>query len=69
MAVDISAGPVFRGGHPQALFKPTSGAGHGVTPDSKRFLVEKIPESSTTTTFVTITNWFDDLRRRAPVKH
>ncbi|MGC9951858.1 MAG: protein kinase [Bryobacteraceae bacterium] len=68
MAVDVQPGPVFRAGHPQALFKTTSGAWFSVTPDPKRFLVERVLEQARTTTFVTITDWFDDLRRRVPVK-
>jgi hypothetical protein len=38
-------------------------------PDGKRFLVQRLPERTSTTTFVTVTNWFDDLLRRVPVKH
>ena len=70
MAVDVQPGPVFRAGPPQALFKTTSsGAWFSVTPNPRRFLVERIPVQTRTTTFVTITDWFDDLRRRVPVKH
>jgi Tol biopolymer transport system component len=78
-AVDVPAGPVFRAGQPQALFKlsgptptPMNAAWFDVTPDPKRFLVEQLTEkyaTSSGSTFVTITNWFDDLRRRVPVKH
>ena len=39
-----------------------------MTPDPNRFLVERVPEKPAGTTFVTITDWFDDLRRRAPAK-
>ena len=73
MAVDVPAGPVFRAGRPQALFKlpgsnPTD-AVWAVTPDPKRFLVAHLPETAAGTTFTVITNWFDDLLRRAPLKH
>jgi hypothetical protein len=70
MAVDVAAGPIFRAGHPQALFKMTAAnAWFDTTSDATRFLVERVPDKLTAmTTFVTITNWFDDLRRRVPVK-
>jgi len=66
MSVDVPAGTVFRAGHPKALFKVTGG--YDVTPDPNRFLVERVPEKSAGTTFVTITDWFEDLRRKVPVK-
>jgi serine/threonine-protein kinase len=69
MAIDIPAGPLLRAGRPKALFKLDVDAGFDVMPDGKRFLVERVPGRATTITAVTITNWFDDLRRRAPVKH
>jgi hypothetical protein len=75
MTVDIPAGPVLRAGRPQALFKltgpmptPMVGAWFSVTPDPKRFLVERMPGGAATSTFTIITDWFDDLRRRVPVK-
>jgi len=71
MAVDVPAGPVFRAGHPQALFKLAfSGLGapvFAVAPDG-RFLVKRAPGQGAGATFITITNWFDDLRRRVPVR-
>jgi Tol biopolymer transport system component len=33
MAVDVPAGPLFRPGHPHALFKLSEDAGYDVTPD------------------------------------
>jgi dipeptidyl aminopeptidase/acylaminoacyl peptidase len=69
MSVDVPAGPVFRAGHPKALFKVKRGAGFDVTPDPNRFLVERVPEKPEGTTFVTITDWFDDLRRLVPTKN
>ena len=40
-----------------------------VTPDPNRFLVGRVQRERNPIgiTFVTITNWFDDFRRRAPV--
>jgi serine/threonine-protein kinase len=68
MAVEITSGAAFRAGQPHALFKLSAGGWFAVTPDPKRFLVERMPEAGGNTTFITITNWFDDLRRRAPGK-
>ena len=72
MAVDIATGPQFRAGSQKALFKVTATSVDDilfdVTPDPKRFLVGRVEqEGNTGSTFVIITNWFDDLRRRAPV--
>jgi hypothetical protein len=39
-----------------------------VTPDPKRFLVLRAADQASAATLVTITDWFDDLRRRAPAK-
>jgi hypothetical protein len=50
------------------LTEDSSGASFSVTPALKRFLVERAPEQTRTTAFVTITDWFDDLGRRVPVK-
>jgi len=72
MVVDVAAGPVFRAGSPQALFKVTGSAPVDVlfdpTPDPERFLVGRLPERTAASTFVVITDWFEDLRRKAPVK-
>ena len=39
-----------------------------VSPDGKRFLVTRPEEAANaSTTLVVVTNWFDDLRKRAPV--
>ena len=37
----------------------------GVAPDGQHFLVESAPGGGMP---VIVTNWFDELRRRAPVK-
>jgi serine/threonine-protein kinase len=71
MAVEVQTSPVFRAGHPRALFEL-----HGVTslgppewdvaPDG-RFLVIKTPESQATGTKLhVVENWFEELRRRIP---
>jgi Tol biopolymer transport system component len=62
MAADIRTGPPFVAGRPQPLFKLSGlGAEWEPAPDGKRFLVERIPER--TTTFVVVTNWFADLKK------
>jgi hypothetical protein len=68
MAVDIPAGPALRANRPRALFKIGTGAEFAAMPDGRHFLVERLPERATTTTYVTVTNWFDDLCRKLPVK-
>ncbi len=65
MAVEIHAGPVFRAGQPEALFKLTAGGWFAVTPDPRKFLVEKVPEAATSSTLITIANWFEDLKKVA----
>jgi len=75
MAVDVATGgSALRAGQPKALFKLTATSIDDVlldvTPDPNRFLFGRMQqEANAGSTFVTITNWFDDLRRRAPVSH
>ena len=75
MAVETETGPAFHAGQPKAMFKmPDSSISSikevifDVSPDSKRFLVTR-PEgaANASSTLIFITNWFDDLRKRAPV--
>jgi Tol biopolymer transport system component len=68
MAVDVQTRPVFQAGQGRMLFKLVYPANFEVTPDPNRFLVQRVLEKAATTTFVTITDWFEDLTRRAPVK-
>jgi serine/threonine-protein kinase len=55
----------FAAAPPQKLFSALSGSTWGVAPDSQHFLVEVVQSNAA---LVTVTNWFDELRRRAPVK-
>jgi serine/threonine-protein kinase len=55
----------FAASAPQTLFNAIAGTTFGVAPDAQHFLVETIPSSAT---IVTVTNWFDELRRKAPVR-
>ena len=49
----------------QKLFSAFSGTTWGVAPDAQHFLVETVQSGAV---IVTVTNWFDELRRRAPMK-
>jgi serine/threonine-protein kinase len=55
----------FAASAPQMLFSAIAGTTWGVAPDGQHFLVESFQSGGT---LVTVTNWFDELRRRAPVK-
>jgi Tol biopolymer transport system component len=55
----------FTAAPPQKLFTAFSGTTWGVAPDGQHFLVESVQSGAV---FVSVTNWFDELRRRAPVK-
>jgi Tol biopolymer transport system component len=68
MAVDVKAGPNgFEAGTPHPLFNLNAGSTWDAAGDGKRFLVELIAQSgSGRVNFVT--DWFEDLRRRAPAR-
>ena len=51
------------GSVPQKLFSAKAGQTWGVAPDGRHFLLEELPGGAT---LVTVTNGFDELRRRAP---
>jgi len=51
---------------PTELFKMIIGTTWDVTPDGERFLIELTQNTGAGSTFATVTNWFDELRRRAP---
>jgi serine/threonine-protein kinase len=71
MAVEIGSGPSFQAGRPQPLFiirNDSGGAGFGVSPDGKKFLVRRPQENATGSTFMIVTDWFTELLRRVPVK-
>ena len=55
----------FAASAPQKLFGGFTGTTWGVAPDGQHFLVESVHSGGT---LVTVTNWFDELRQRAPVK-
>jgi hypothetical protein len=61
-------GPSFMPGEPKELFQLSLGTTWDPAPDGERFLVEVLSTSQTGSVFATVTNWFDELRRRAPSK-
>ena len=65
--VQITAGADLRAGPPREVFKFISGTTWDVTPDRNRFLVELTADANGADLAI-VTNWFDELRRRAPVK-
>ena len=66
-AVDIQTTPELRVGLPRDLFQFVAGTTFGVTPDEQHFLVETIPGLQGGRRMELVMNWFDDLRRKAPV--
>ena len=66
-AVDVINGPAFQTGPARELFKRLPATTWDVTPDPKRFLIE-LNGSDEGSTLAIVTNWFDELRRRAPAR-
>jgi serine/threonine-protein kinase len=67
-AVSVRTLPTVDVGIPAQLFKTAYGTTWGPTPDG-RFLIEALGGGGVTgSTFATVTNWFDELKRRAPSK-
>jgi len=67
MAVDVVSSPAFSAGAPRELFRQPSTTTWDITPDRNRFLVE-LSTRSTGSTLAVVTNWFEELRRRAPAR-
>jgi serine/threonine-protein kinase len=68
IAVDMQTDPSLRPGAPHELFQSASGSTWDVAPDGLRFLIELSRSGTTVTTIATVTDWFEELRRRAPAK-
>jgi serine/threonine-protein kinase len=75
MAVAVASQPSFSAGVPRQLFEsmfeavPRREANYDVTPDGQRFLVIVSPEISTARTqLMLVTNWFEELKRLAPLR-
>jgi Tol biopolymer transport system component len=67
VGVDIPAGAEMRPGPPHELFRGIFGTTWDVTPDRGKFLVE-LTSAQMTGQFALVTNWFEELRRRAPAR-
>ncbi len=67
MAVDTPAGATFQPGEPHVLFQNIVGTTWDVTPDANRFLIE-LPSQAGGTAVNVVTNWFEELHRRAPAR-
>jgi Tol biopolymer transport system component/predicted Ser/Thr protein kinase len=76
MAVDVTTQPTFSPGKPKVLFEGQyvavspglTGTAYDVSPDGQRFLMVKETEASMSATQINVVlNWFEELKRRAPV--
>ena len=67
MSVSIASTDPLVVGTPRALFGMPAPDVWDVAPDG-RFLLETVPAAEAGSVMVTVTNWFDELRRRAPVR-
>jgi serine/threonine-protein kinase len=76
MAVDVTTQPTFSPGKPKVLFEGQyvavqpglTGTAYDVSPDGQRFLMVKESEASISATQINVVlNWFEELKRRAPV--
>jgi len=69
MAVEFETTPTFRALTPQVLFENRY-QNYDVSPDGKRFLMVKpvADQQTEQAQLQVIVNWFEDLRRRVPVK-
>jgi hypothetical protein len=68
MSVAIKTSPDFAPSAPRELFRYSAGTTWDVTPNADRFLVEGIAGSDSGSVFATVTDWFEELRRRASAK-
>ena len=69
MRVEIQTAPALHAGVPEALFKHARGTTWDAAPDGNHFLVELVPDAEEGgRRLEAVVNWFDELRRRAPVK-
>ena len=67
VSVDIPPGSDMRPGAPHVLFQGLYGTTWDITPDRSRFLVE-LTSAQAISQMALVTNWFEELRRRAPAK-
>jgi Tol biopolymer transport system component len=64
----IQPGAVLAAEAPKELFRVIPGTTWDVAPEGDRFLVEITPALDGGSVFATVTDWFEELRRRAPAK-
>lgn len=70
MSVDIQTTPVLHMGEPRDIARRLFGTTWDPAPDGKRFLMEESPGSQQESrVMVGVSNWFDELSQRVPVKH
>ena len=74
MTAPIESGPGFRAGNPMRLFSGSyfagvSGRTYDATRDGQRFLMikNKATGPAATNRIIVVENWFEELKRRAPV--
>ena len=68
MSVSVASTDALVISVPRALFGMLPPSIWDVAPDG-RFLVETVPAAQAGSVMVTVTNWFAELRRRAPARH
>ena len=67
-AATIQTIPTINVGMPIELFSKATGSTWDPAPAGDRLLIENFRSAGISTSFVTVTNWFEELRRRAPLK-
>ena len=69
MVVDVAPGPSFQPGKPRILFEKAGYTGYDVARDGRFLMIEPAaqPAPEQSTELHVILNWFDELRRRAPL--
>jgi Tol biopolymer transport system component len=67
MTVDVTTTPTFSAGQPKELFQQLSTTTWDVSLDKNKFLVELSARTGGTTLAI-VTNWFEELRKRAPAR-
>jgi Tol biopolymer transport system component len=73
MAVDIETTPGFHAGNPAQLlpgpyFSGLAGRTYDLAPDGQKFLMITLPVGASASHVIVVQNWFDELRRKVPVK-
>ncbi len=66
MEVTVQARAVFAAGPPTKVVDQYTGRTFDVAPDGKRFLFEPKAGKASSQDLVVVTNWFEELRRKAP---